>query len=107
MTLFPIDRVMPEALRAAKIRGVHLALVVNNKDDDGNLGYQVCVKYPWLSDRDQSYWARIAVPMAGNERGTYFLPEIDDQVLVVFEHGDINRPIIIGTLWSKQQIPVE
>src|SRR5262249_14292035 len=40
-------------------------------------------------------------------RGTYVLPEIDDQVLVVFEHGDINRPIVIGALWSKKQEPVE
>ena len=45
--------------------------------------------------------------MAGKERGTYFLPEVDDQLLVVFEHGDINRPIVIGALWSKKQEPVE
>jgi len=34
-------------------------------------------------------------------------PEIDDQLLVVFEHGDINRPIVIGAVWSKTQQPVE
>ena len=45
--------------------------------------------------------------MGGTERGTYFLPENDDQLLVVFEHGDINRPIVIGALWSKKQEPVE
>jgi hypothetical protein len=45
--------------------------------------------------------------MAGADRGTYVLPEIDDQVLVVFEHGDIGRPIVIGALWSKKQEPVE
>src|SRR5262245_37759607 len=45
--------------------------------------------------------------MAGPGRGTYVLPEIDDQVLVVFEHGDVNRPIVIGALWSKKQEPVE
>ncbi|HEU4611519.1 MAG TPA: phage baseplate assembly protein V, partial [Kofleriaceae bacterium] len=107
MTLFPIDRVMPMALRAAKLRGVHLAIVVDNKDGGDNPGYRVKVKFPWMNDQETSYWARIAVPMAGGERGTYVLPETDDQLLVVFEHGDINRPIVIGALWSKKQEPVE
>src|SRR5258706_11511248 len=107
MTFLPIDRVMPQALRAAKLRGVHLAIVVDNKDGDGNPGYRVKIKYPWLNDNEKSYWARIAVPMGGGDRGTYVLPEIDDQLLVVFEHGDINRPIVIGALWSKKQEPVE
>jgi phage baseplate assembly protein gpV len=43
--------------------------------------------------------------MAGASRGTYFLPEVDDQVLVVFEHGDMSRPIVIGGLWSNEQRP--
>jgi hypothetical protein len=45
--------------------------------------------------------------MAGPDRGTYSLPEPEDQVLVVFEHGDVNRPLVIGGLWSKKQEPVE
>src|SRR6185436_16468033 len=97
----------PLAQRASKIRGVQLATVVDNKDGGDNPGYRIKVKYSWLSDQESTFWARIALPMAGPERGTYVLPEIDDQVLVVFEHGDINRPIIIGALWSKQQPPVE
>ncbi|HEX5064018.1 MAG TPA: phage baseplate assembly protein V, partial [Kofleriaceae bacterium] len=107
MTLFPIDRPMETALRAAKMRGVHLAIVVENKDGGDNPGYRVCVKYPWMNEQEKSFWARIAIPMAGKERGTYFLPEVDDQLLVVFEHGDINKPIVIGALWSKKQEPVE
>jgi uncharacterized protein involved in type VI secretion and phage assembly len=98
---------MPLAVRAAKLRGVHLAIVVDNKDGDGNPGYRVKVKFPWMSDQETTYWARIAVPMGGNDRGTYFLAEPDDQLLVVFEHGDVNRPIVIGALWSKRQEPVE
>src|SRR5512144_3041821 len=98
---------MPLAARAAKILGMQLTIVVDNKDGDGNSGYRVKVKFPWLSEQETTYWARIAVPMTGAERGTYVLPEIDDQLLVVFEHGDINRPIIIGALWSKKQEPVE
>src|SRR3954471_23826007 len=98
---------MQRALRASKILGVWLAIVVDNKDGDGNPGYRVKIKFPWLNDQETSFWARIAVPMAGPERGTYVLPEIDDQLLVVFEHGDVDRPIVIGALWSKKQEPVE
>src|SRR5689334_1209548 len=98
---------MPLAERAAKIRGLQLAIVVDNKDGADNPGYRVKVKFPWMNDQETTFWARIAVPMAGAERGTYVLPEIDDQLLVVFEHGDINRPIVIGALWSKKQEPVE
>src|ERR1043165_10203647 len=98
---------MPLAQRASKLRGVQLAIVVDNKDGEGNPGYRVKVKFPWLNEQDTSFCARIAIPMAGPDRGTYVLPEIDDLVLVVFEHGDIDRPIVIGALWSKQQEPVE
>src|ERR1044071_7484178 len=98
---------MPQALRASKLRGVHLAIVVENKDGQDNPGYRVKVKFPWLSEQESTFWARIAVPMSGNERGVYVLPEIDDQLLVVFEHGEISRPIVVGALWSKKQEPVE
>ena len=107
-TIVPsVDRAMLQALRASKIRGVRLAIVADNKDGDSNPGYRVKLKLPWLNEQETTFWARIALPMAGPDRGTYVLPEIDDQVLVVFEHGDIDRPIVIGALWSKKQEPVE
>jgi phage baseplate assembly protein gpV len=96
-----------QVLHASKIRGVRLAIVVDNKDGDGNPGYRVKLKLPWLNEHETTFWARIAIPMSGADRGTYVLPEIDDQVLVVFEHGDIGRPIVIGALWSRNQEPVE
>jgi phage baseplate assembly protein gpV len=107
VTFLPIVGVMPQALRASKIRGVQLAIVVDNKDSDCNPGYRVKLKLPWLNEQESTFWARIAIPMGGPGRGTYVLPEIDDQVLVVFEHGDINRPLVVGALWSKKQEPVE
>jgi phage baseplate assembly protein gpV len=107
VTLPSINRVVLQALRASKIRGVQLAIVVDNKDGEGNPGYRVKLRFPWLSEQDSTFLARVAIPMGGPGRGTYMLPEIDDQVLVVFEHGDIDRPIVIGALWSKQQEPVE
>jgi phage baseplate assembly protein gpV len=49
--------------------------------------------------------ARIATFMAGNQRGAYFMPEIGDEVVVGFEMGDINRPVILGALWSDVDAP--
>jgi uncharacterized protein involved in type VI secretion and phage assembly len=66
---------------------------------------RVKVKFPWLSDQDESQWARIAAPMAGKERGVYFLPEVDDEVLVAFEHGDVRFPFVIGALWNGVDKP--
>ncbi|MDJ0693225.1 phage baseplate assembly protein V [Mastigocoleus sp. MO_188.B34] len=86
-----------------KIYGVVIGIVSNNKDPE-KLG-RVKVKFPWLSDNDESYWARIATPMAGPKRGIYFIPEIDDEVLVVFEHGDLRFPYILGALWNVKDIP--
>ncbi|AOY79953.1 phage baseplate assembly protein V [Moorena producens JHB] len=88
---------------ASRIYGVVVGVVTNNEDPEG-LG-RVKVKYPWLSDEDESDWARIATLMAGNERGIYFLPEVDDEVLVAFEHGDVRLPYIIGSLWNGKELP--
>ena len=88
---------------ASRIYGVVVGVVTNNQDPE-ELG-RVKVKFPWLSDADESDWARIATPMAGNDRGIYFLPEVDDEVLVVFEHGDLRFPYIIGSLWNGQDPP--
>jgi phage baseplate assembly protein gpV len=107
VSFLPIDSTRRQALGASKIRGLRLAIVVDNKDGEGNPGYRVKLTFPWLDAQETSFWARIAVPMAGADRGTYVLPEIDDQVLVVFEHGDIDRPLVVGSLWSRKQEPVE
>ena len=88
------------------VTGVVIGIVTNNSDPDG-LG-RVKVKFPWLSDTDESFWARIAVPMAGNDRGLFFLPEIDDEVLVIFELGDVRFPYVIGALWNgKDKAPAD
>jgi uncharacterized protein involved in type VI secretion and phage assembly len=88
---------------ASRINGVVVGVVTNTQDPDG-MG-RVKVKFPWLSDADESNWARIAVPMAGKERGIYFLPEVDDEVLVAFEHGDARFPYVVGALWNGTDAP--
>ena len=83
--------------------GVYPALVTDNNDPD-NLS-RVKVKFPWLDSDFESDWARVVAPDAGPERGFYWLPEIDDEVLVAFEHGDMNKPYILGRLWNGQDKP--
>jgi len=80
-----------------------VGIVTDNKDPEGM--FRVKVKFPWLSDDIESFWARIASPMAGSGRGFHFLPEIDDEVLVAFEHGDISRPYVLGSLWNGKDLP--
>ncbi|MFI5385008.1 MAG: VgrG-related protein, partial [Fimbriimonadales bacterium] len=83
---------------------IAIGIVTDNVDPDG-LG-RIKVKYPWLMD-DTSFWARMASPMAGPGRGIYFLPEVNDEVLVAFEHGDIHHPYMIGALWNGVDTPIE
>jgi uncharacterized protein involved in type VI secretion and phage assembly len=88
-----------------RIYGVAVGLVIDNKDPQA-LG-RVRLKLPALSDDEIGHWARIAVLMAGADRGTFFLPEVGDEVLVAFEHGDIARPYVLGGLWNGQDKPPE
>lgn len=83
--------------------GVVIGKVVNNQDNEG-LG-RVKVKFDWLDPFTDSAWARIAAPMAGGKRGVFFLPEIDDEVLVAFELGDVRFPYVIGCLWNGVDRP--
>lgn len=90
--------------RDSRIHGVVIGVVTNNKDDQG-LG-RVKVRFPWLSGAVESHWARVATPMAGNGRGLYSLPEVDDEVLVLFDRGDVRFPFVIGALWNgKDKAP--
>ncbi|MFD8498401.1 phage baseplate assembly protein V [Amycolatopsis sp. NPDC059657] len=66
---------------------------------------RVKVSFPGLSDNFTSGWAPCARPMAGKDMGFYALPEKGDQVLVAFEHGDLTKPYVIGSLWTVKQLP--
>jgi len=91
--------------RGSTISGVAAGIVTNNQDTD-DLG-RVKLRFPWLSDENETDWVRIATFMAGPERGSFFLPEVDDEVLVAFENGDIHRPYVIGVLWNGRHAPPE
>ena len=75
--------------------------VVTNTDDPNNWG-RVKVKFPWMTEDAESDWARVASPGAGPEAGFYAMPEVEDEVVVSFEHGDFSRPFILGSMWNGQ-----
>ena len=86
-----------------KYYGVTVGRVINLLDPM-TLG-RVQVQLPFIDSLDLSPWARIAVPMAGQFHGFYFIPNIGDEVLVAFEQGDVNVPYIIGSLWNAAAPP--
>lgn len=89
----------------AKLYGVSVGIVTNNKDPE-KLG-RVKVKLPLRECQNETFWARVATLMAGNNMGSFFLPEVDDEVLVAFNDGDVRQPFIIGMLWNLKDKPPE
>jgi phage protein D/phage baseplate assembly protein gpV len=84
-------------------RDLVIGLVTNNNDPD-QMG-RVRVKYPSLSDSEESAWARVASVSAGNARGLVMLPQVDEEVIVGFEQGDTRRPIVLGSLFNGKDKP--
>lgn len=85
--------------------GVYPALVVDVVDPDGQ--GRVRIALPWASGDGAPYevWARLATTMAGNDRGTWFIPDVDDEVLVAFGGGDPAHPFVVGALWNGSDAP--
>jgi phage protein D len=100
----------PSPNQQEKIYGVVVGKVEDNTDLKG-LG-RVQVSLPSVSDA-KSYYARVASLTAGGDLttqkswGMYFLPDKGDEVLVAFEHGDINKPVVVGSLWNGLARPPE
>ncbi len=91
-----------------RLFGVYPALVTDVADPDAQ--GRVQIKLPWVEESDGEEalaWARLVTLMAGADRGTWFIPEVDDEVLVSFVAGDPRRPIVIGALWNGVDAPPE
>lgn len=100
--------VMPLTGQGGRLFGVYTATVTEVQDPEGQ--GRVRIRLPWATDPDGfSYdtWARLATMMAGAQRGTWFIPERDDEVLVSFVAGDPRRPVVIGALWNGVDQPPE
>lgn len=102
-----IDTRLPSGL-GGRWYGAFVALVTDISDPEGQ--GRVKVALPWAPDTGGARyeaWARLATFMAGNNRGSWFIPDVDDEVLVVFEGGDPRRPYVIGSLWNGRDTPPE
>jgi uncharacterized protein involved in type VI secretion and phage assembly len=107
----PFDQI-PDARQPSGLGGhwygVFPALVTDIKDPDGQ--GRVKIRLPWSPDTGGSgyeAWARLATMMAGSNRGSWFIPDVDDEVLVAFEAGDPSRPYVVGGLWNGSDSPPE
>jgi phage protein D len=95
-TLSPVNHLLPG-------QTLLVGIVTDNNDPEG--WGRVKVKFPTLTEEHSSNWARVVTIGAGDQRGFDCLPEINDEVLVAFEHGDIHRPYIIGAVWNGKDKP--
>ena len=102
-----LDTIAETALEAVQKRfyGVAMGIVTDTKDP--LFQGRIKVKLPWFIGGEDTAWARVLTPFAGGDRGIYFIPKVDDEVLVAFEQGDIEHPYIIGSLWNLQDLPPE
>jgi uncharacterized protein involved in type VI secretion and phage assembly len=87
----------------SSVPGVVVGIVTDNEDPE-DMG-RIKVQYPWMSDDAESFWARVALTGAGEKRGVIWIPEVGDEVVVAFEHGDIAFPVIVGSLWNGEKVP--
>jgi uncharacterized protein involved in type VI secretion and phage assembly len=86
-----------------RIGGVVTGKVLSVKDPDGQGRVQVSL--PWLGGQSDSYWSPVATLMGGGGRGSWFMPEEGDEVLVAFNQDDVAHPFILGYLWNGQDTP--
>ena len=94
-----------ETESGGSVKGVAIGIVTQNSDPEGQC--RVRVSYPWNAQSGESYWARLASPMAGKDRGLVLIPEVGDEVLLAFERDDLRFPFVIGALWNGKDLPPE
>jgi uncharacterized protein involved in type VI secretion and phage assembly len=97
------DQIRTAETESSRVYEPVIGIVTDNKDPS-KLG-RVKLKIPILSDQDTTYWCPIIMLGAGKNRGWFFIPDKDDEVLVMFEHGDLNRPLVVGALWNGKDKP--
>jgi uncharacterized protein involved in type VI secretion and phage assembly len=98
-----LELLSPEQQEGGTIEGVAVGIVTDNKDPDG-LG-RVKVKFPWRENSRESTWARVVTIGAGKDRGFYWVPEVNDEVLLIADKKDVQHLFVIGSLWNGQDKP--
>lgn len=89
----------------AQMKGVVTGTIVSTSDPEGQGRVQVGLRF--LGGESNSYWAPVATLMSGGGRGSWFMPEVGDEVLVAFQQDDVAHPFVIGCLWNGQDKPPE
>lgn len=107
---FELDELLDEEVPRGVGRwyGVFPAQVTDIKDPDGQGRVRICL--PWAPDGGSARyeaWARLGTLMAGNNRGSWFIPDVGDEVLVAFQAGDPRWPFVLGGLWNGRDAPPE
>ncbi len=109
---FPMPSFIPTGPESESLRhrlfGVYSAIVTEVTDPDSQ--GRVQIELPWVHENDavQAHvWARLSTVMAGNDRGTWFIPEVGDEVLISFVAGDPRWPVVLGALWNGVDAPPE
>lgn len=89
------------------IAGTHTAVVVGPIGEEvfADKYGRVKVRFPWDREGDSSRWIRVSQPLSGTDSGVFWLPEVNDEVLVAFEHGDPDRPYVLGAVFNPRRLP--
>jgi phage protein D/phage baseplate assembly protein gpV len=94
----------PPPNRQQPYYGLAIGKVIQNSGDLENSA-RVKVEFPWFSSDSESAWARCMAPSAASGRGIYFLPDVGDEVVVAFEHGSFDKPVVLGSVWRTSAPP--
>ena len=100
-TYLPADPETAWQPSGPRINSVTVAIVTENIDAEGQ--GRVKLRFPWMLDVEP--WARVCAPVAGDHAGIFAIPQVDDEVLVAFAHGDVMQPYVLGGLWSMSASP--
>lgn len=88
---------------ASRVAGLVIGIVRNVDDPMGQGRIQLDI--PEMPGRPVTAWAPVAAPMAGHDRGVWTQPEVGDEALVGFLHGDPQHPYVVGFLWNGVDRP--
>jgi Rhs element Vgr protein len=90
----------PAANMLPAIKGLQVG-VVTDLENDPNSQHRIRVRMPIIDESEDGVWSRIATLDAGNNRGTFFRPEVGDEVLVGFLNNDPRNPVVLGMMNSS------